>query len=87
VKITVRHAEPDDYEALHRIFQGPRVIAGTLQLPFPTRARWRERLSEISREGFFLVACADDEVIGNLGLHTSPARWRVRHTGDTVPLC
>jgi hypothetical protein len=35
--ITIRHAEPDDYEALHRIFSGPRVMADTLQLPFPTR--------------------------------------------------
>jgi putative acetyltransferase len=82
VEITIRHAEPGDADALHRIFSGPQVIAGTLQLPFPTRERWRERLSEISREGFFLVACADDELVGNLGLHTSPARWRVRHAAE-----
>jgi hypothetical protein len=53
--ITIRHAEPDDYEALHR-FSRARVIAGTLQLPFPTREMWRERVSGISQNGFFLVA-------------------------------
>jgi|SRR5829696_2233155 len=51
-EITVRHAEPDDCEAIHRIMSGPRTTAGTLQLPFqsvghlgqetsPTRPRRR----------------------------------------------
>lgn len=31
--VIVRHAEPDDYEALHQIMSGPRAVAGTLQLP------------------------------------------------------
>jgi hypothetical protein len=35
MEIGIRRAEPDDYEALHRIFSGPRVVEGTLQLPFP----------------------------------------------------
>jgi len=26
VEVTIRHAEPDDYEALHPIFSGSRVI-------------------------------------------------------------
>jgi len=29
VDVSVRHAEPDDYEAIHRIFSGARVIEGT----------------------------------------------------------
>ena len=28
-QVIVRHAEPDDYQALHRIFSGPKAIAGT----------------------------------------------------------
>ena len=83
--ITIRHAEPDDFEALHRIFSGPRVIAGTLQLPFPTREMWRERVSgtsSISQNGFFLVACVEVEVVGNLGLHAFPTKWRRRHAAE-----
>ena len=46
IDITVRHSEPEDYKALHRIFSGPRAIAGTLQMPFPRAEMRRERLSE-----------------------------------------
>ena len=80
--VNVRHAEPDDYEAMHRIFSGPRVMAGTLQLPLPSAEMWRKRLAEPPEGLFSLVACADDEVVGNLGLETSPTRWRMRHVGS-----
>jgi L-phenylalanine/L-methionine N-acetyltransferase len=81
-QVIVRHAEPDDYQALHRIFSGPKAIAGTMQLPLPSAEVWRKRLVE-SPEGLFsLVACVDDEVIGSLGLETSPTRWRMRHVGS-----
>jgi putative acetyltransferase len=81
-QVIVRHAEPDDYQALHRIFSGPKAIAGTVQLPLPSAEAWRKRLVE-SPEGLFsLVACVDDEVVGSLGLETSPTRWRMRHVGS-----
>jgi hypothetical protein len=35
--ILVRRAEPEDYDALYRIFSAPKAIRGTLQLPFPLR--------------------------------------------------
>ena len=78
-QVIVRPAEPEDYKALHRIFSGPRAIAGTLQLPFPRAETWRERLSEPPEGLFSLVACVEDEVVGSLGLETSPTRWRMRH--------
>jgi hypothetical protein len=53
MEITVRHAEPEDYRALHRIFSGRRAIAGTLQMPFPQVESWRERLAE-PPEGYSL---------------------------------
>lgn len=82
IDVAVRRAEPEDYEALHRIFSGPRAIAGTLQMPFPSAETWRKRLSE-SPEGLYsLVACVQDEVVGSLGLETSPTRWRMRHVGS-----
>lgn len=80
--ITVRHAEPDDAAALQRIMSGPRAVRGTLQLPYPSLESWRKRLAAPA-EGFYaLVACAEGEVVGNLGLHTFPARPRRRHAGS-----
>ena len=70
--ITVRHTEPEDFEALRHIFNGPRATAGTLQLPFPSAEMWRKRLSEPQEGMFSLVACVDDEVVGEISLHTSP---------------
>jgi putative acetyltransferase len=80
--ITIRHIEPSDYEAVHKIFSGPQVVWGVLQVPFPSAEMWRKRLAE-PPEGFYsLVACADDEVIGQVGLHTFPNRPRRRHAGQ-----
>ncbi len=80
--ITIRHIEPGDYAALQKIFSGPKVVWGTLQLPFPSAEMWRKRLAE-APDGFYsLVACVDDEVIGQLGLHTFPNRPRRRHVGQ-----
>ena len=80
--VTVRHAEPEDYETLQRVFSAPRVVAGTLQLPLPSAEMWRKRLSEPPEGMFSLVACVEDEVIGEISLHTSPTRWRMRHVGS-----
>ncbi len=82
MEITIRRTEPDDHEALQRVFSGPRVISGTLQLPLPSAEMWRKRLSEPPEGMFSLVACADDEVIGEISLITSPTRWRIRHVGS-----
>ena len=82
MEITVRHTEPEDYEALHRIMGGPKALAGTLQLPFPSAERWRRRLAEPPEGLFSLVACAGEEVVGSLGLETSPTRPRMRHVGS-----
>ena len=39
MEMTVRHSEPEDYKAMHRIFSGQRAIAGTLQMPLPRPRR------------------------------------------------
>lgn len=80
--ITIRHAEPDDYQAVHKIFTGPKAIAGTMQVPFPSLERWRQRLADRREGSYFLVACAGEDVIGQLGLHTFPDRPRRRHVGQ-----
>lgn len=81
MEITIRHAEPDDAVALHRIFTAPRVVEGTLQLPWQSIESWRTRLAE-PREGWYgLVACIEGDVIGSLGLDAI-TRPRRRHVGE-----
>ncbi len=80
--ISIRRSEPGDYEALYKLFSGPRAIWGTLQVPFPSAEAWRKRLAEPPDGTFNLVACAGDEVVGQLGLHTFPNLSRRRHVGQ-----
>jgi putative acetyltransferase len=82
VDIVIRHAEPEDYEAVHRILGGPRAIEGTLQLPLQPLEKQRKRLSERSEGTYDLVACVDGEVVGDLSLWTFPTHWRRRHVGQ-----
>ncbi len=78
----VRRAEITDYDAVNQIFTGPKVIWGTLQLPFPSAESWKKRLSESPEGTFNLLACAGDEVVGQLGLFTFPNWPRRRHVGQ-----
>ena len=79
---SVRHAEPEDARAIHRILCGPRAAAGTLQLPLQSVEGVRERFfSEASETPRHPVACADGEVVGHLGLETF-TRPRRRHVGE-----
>jgi L-phenylalanine/L-methionine N-acetyltransferase len=79
---TIRRAEPADAEALRRIFDGPIAMRGTLQLPFPSMEVWRKRLAEPPEGTFNLLACVENEVVGQLGLHTFPNHFRRRHVGQ-----
>src|SRR3712207_8406101 len=79
--VSVRHAEPDNAQAVHRILSGPRATAGTLQLPLQSVEAVRKRFFTETREGLYhLVACVDGEVVGHLGLETF-TRPRRRHVG------
>jgi len=82
INFTVRRAEPEDYKSMHQIFTNPKVIWGTLQLPFPSAELWRKRLAEPPEGTFNLLACVEDEIIGQLGLHTFPNHPRRRHVGQ-----
>lgn len=82
MNLTIRRAEPGDYQAIHKIFTYPRVIWGTLQVPYPSVEQWRKKLAE-PPEGFIsLVACVDDEVVGQISVQIYPQRLRQRHIGD-----
>lgn len=87
VTYAIRRAEPGDYEAVQKVYAAPRAIWGTLQLPFPSMEIWRKRLTEPPEGMFGLVACAENELVGHLGLHTypnSPRRRHVAHLGMAV---
>ena len=78
--IVIRRAEPADAEAIHETFLGPKAIAGTLQLPYPSVEMWRKRIADVGQDDFVLVASIAGEVVGNLGLHASKSARR-RHVG------
>jgi L-phenylalanine/L-methionine N-acetyltransferase len=80
--IIIRHTEPGDAEAFAKIFSGPKAIWGTLQIPYPSVEMWRKRLTEPPEGMYGLVACADEQVIGQLVLNTFPNRPRRRHVGS-----
>lgn len=80
-EITIRRAEPEDYTAVRAIYAMPRAQAGTLQLPFPSLDLWRQRMQAVDPNAHLLLACAGDEVVGQLGLYVS-ANPRRRHVGD-----
>jgi L-phenylalanine/L-methionine N-acetyltransferase len=82
--VSIRHAEPDDAQAIHWILSGPRATAGTMQLPLQSVADVRKRFSPETPEGYYdLVACVDEEVVGHLGLQMF-TRPRRRHVGQIV---
>jgi putative acetyltransferase len=80
--LRVRRAEPSDAEAIYEIYQNPRAVAGTFQIPFPSLEEWKKRFSQPPDGAYFLVAIAEDKVIGILGLHTAPAQPRRRHAAS-----
>jgi L-phenylalanine/L-methionine N-acetyltransferase len=82
MSFTIRRAEPSDYEAVRQVFAGPKAVWGTLQLPFSSVEQWRKRLTEPPEGYFSLVACVEQDVVGQLGLHTFPNRFRRRHVGQ-----
>ena len=81
MSLTIRRVEPGDYVAMHRIYEGQRVFWGTLQIPYPSMDAWRRALAE-PRDGVYgLVACLNEEVVGQLNLETFLTRPRRRHAG------
>jgi putative acetyltransferase len=80
-QLLIRRAEPGDFAAVQAIYAGPLAQAGTLQLPFPSLDLWRQRLEVVDSNAHVLLACAGDDVVGQLGLYVS-ARPRRRHVGD-----
>ena len=81
MKIEIRHAEPEDAEALQAIHADEALYANTLQLPMPSKTLWHKRLADISENTYFLVAEVEGEVVGCLGLDTIISKRR-RHVAS-----
>jgi len=81
MEITIRRTEPGDYQAVYTIFTGPKVVWGTLQLPYPSADVWRKRIADPPETMHSLVACVEGQVVGQLGLDTS-LRPRRKHVGQ-----
>ncbi len=78
--ITIRAAEPADYEGILETMSQPLAQENTLQLPYASAEMWRKRLAETSPEHKRLVALIDGKIVGNGGLHPVGPSVRQRHT-------
>ena len=79
--VKIRRAEPDDYASVYEMFCCPKVIAGTLQLPYASREEWKRKLADPPAGRYNLVAVAGERVVGLLGIDTFPNKPRRRHAG------
>lgn len=68
---SIRHVEPDDFEAVRNVYQSEHAFANTLQLPFASIDTWRKRLAD-TQHVRGLVACHERDIIGHVALHTFP---------------
>jgi putative acetyltransferase len=78
MNIQIRRAEPADYKALCELHGLPNALRGTLQLPFPSEEKWKERLAKYGDRDYGLVASVDGKIVGMLGLQATP--WTARRT-------
>lgn len=81
MEIVIRHIEPSDAEAVHRMFGGERAAAGTLQIPLQSAERWRVLLANPSEHLCSLVASVDGDVVATAGLQLN-TRPRRRHVAE-----
>src|SRR5258706_11046908 len=85
--ITIRRAEPEDYELVCEVFSDESAYSGTLQAPFPSKERWRKFMAESLDGDYLLLAFVDGEVAGHAGIHPvgkSPRRAHARMLGVAV---
>ena len=83
-ELLIRRARPDDARDVVALMDDPSVQSQTLQMPHPSEAFWRERLTAIDKPGVEvqLAAVRGGRVIGLAGLHQGPVSPRRRHAAS-----
>ena len=82
--ITIRRADPQDYELVCEVFADESAYSGTLQVPLLSKERWRKFMAEPDDGDYLLLAFVDGEVAGHAGIHPvgkSPRRAHARMLG------
>jgi putative acetyltransferase len=74
--ILIRAIEPDDFRDIAQIFEQPRAIWGTLQLPFTSVEARQKRFAATPPGHTMLAAVIEGRVIGTAGLHPYDHRRR-----------
>jgi putative acetyltransferase len=85
--ITIRRAEPGDFELVCEVFADESAYSGTLQTPFPSVDDWRKRMATPAEGDYLLLAFVDGEIAGHAGVHPvgkSPRRAHARMLGMAV---
>ncbi len=82
--LPIRRAVAGDAPGFARVMADPRVLAGTLQLPYPSEEFWRGRLAEPPEGQVRLTLAADrgGEVVGWGGLYAASLSPRRRHVAS-----
>lgn len=80
--ITIRAAEPDDYDAIRDTMLQPRAQSETLQVPYTSREVFRKRAAEFLPTDQILVAEVDGKIVGNAALFGNPRHVRRRHAAS-----
>lgn len=84
--LKIRPVEPEDWPDITEMMAQPRVIAGTLQLPFRSLAFQRQRLEKNDPARPYLGAVLDGKVVGDIMLApaTNPRRAHAASFGMCV---
>jgi L-phenylalanine/L-methionine N-acetyltransferase len=84
--LKIRGAEAEDCSQICEMFESPKVYAGTMQVPYPSREYWRRRLSENTQSVYTLVGIIDERIVGMVSVVTFPERPRRKHVG-VIAIC
>jgi putative acetyltransferase len=84
--LKIRRAEAEDCSQICEMFESPKVYAGTMQVPYPSREYWRRRLSENTQSVYTLVGIIDERIVGMVSVVTFPERPRRKHVG-VIAVC
>ena len=86
MKTIIRQCEPDDFKAIRELYAQSSCYAGTLQLPYPSEAKWKKKLSEDPANYYSLVALRDNVIVGQIGMqvNTYPRRTHTANIGMAV---